>query len=62
VFSSEDSAGLAAASVGLLVGATSTISRGLDVAPLLVVALLLVVAAAILLAVLDRRRRRQCAG
>jgi hypothetical protein len=61
VFSSEDSAGVAAASVGLLAGATS-ISRGLDVAPLLGVALLLVVAAAILLAVLERRRRRQCAG
>jgi uncharacterized protein YvpB len=61
-FSSEDDADVAAASVGLLVGATSTASHGLGGAPFVVVGLLLVVAAATLLAVLERRRRRQCAG
>jgi uncharacterized protein YvpB len=61
-FSSEDGAGVAAASVGVIAGATGVASQGLDEAPFLVVAVLMVVAAAILLATLERRRRRQCAG
>jgi uncharacterized protein YvpB len=60
-FSSDDSAGVAAASVGLLAGATSTASHGLGATPFLV-GFLAVVAVGILLAVLERRRRRQCAG
>jgi uncharacterized protein YvpB len=57
-----DDAGVAAASVGLLAGATSSASHGLAAAPFLVVGLLAVVAVGIPLAVLERRRRRQCAG
>jgi uncharacterized protein YvpB len=60
-FSSEDSAGVAAASLGLVAGATA--SQGLGGAtPALVAGSLAIVAVGVMLAVLERRRRRQCAG
>lgn len=60
---SEDSAGDAVASLGLVAGATGTASQGPDGATLLLVAgALTVVAVGLLAAILERRRRRQCAG
>jgi uncharacterized protein YvpB len=61
-FSSEDDAGVAAASIGLLASATTTASHPLGAAPFLVVGPLAMVAVGALLTVLERRRRRQCAG
>jgi uncharacterized protein YvpB len=59
----EDSAGVAAASLGLLTGVTAASTQNLGgIAPLIAVASLIVVAAGALLAVLMQRRRRQCAG
>jgi hypothetical protein len=60
-FSSEDSAGVAAASLGLVASATLA-SQGFGATPLLVAGSLAVVAVGVILAVLERRRRRQCAG
>jgi uncharacterized protein YvpB len=61
-FSSEDSADVAAASLGIVAGATAA-SQGLGGAtPLLVGGSLAILAAGVLLAVLERRRRRRCAG
>jgi uncharacterized protein YvpB len=61
--SAEDSAGVAAASLGLLTGVNAASTQSLaGLAPLLAVASLGVVAAGLLLTVLMRRRRRQCAG
>jgi uncharacterized protein YvpB len=61
-FSSDDGAGVAAASIGLLAGATGTVSHGLGATPYLVVGVLAIIALGLLLAGLERRRRRQCAG
>ncbi len=61
-FSSDDGAGVAAASVGVLAGATTPASQAPGAAPFLVVGLLAVVAVGVMAAVLERRRKRQCAG
>ena len=64
-FDAEDSAGIAAASLGLLTGVTAVSAQPLGaVVPLLVAGSLVLVAAGALLMVLERRRRRrrQCAG
>jgi hypothetical protein len=64
-FDAEDSAGIAAASLGLLTGVTAVSAQPLGaVVPLLVAGSLVLVAAGALLVVLERRRRRrrQCAG
>lgn len=62
-FNAEDSAGVAASSLGLLTGVTPVATQSLGVlVPLLVAGSLVVVATGGLLTVLTRRRRRQCAG
>jgi uncharacterized protein YvpB len=61
-FSADDSAGVAAASVGLLSGATLAAASAGSVTPWLAGGALVVITIGVLLAVLMRRRRRQCAG
>jgi uncharacterized protein YvpB len=62
-FSSADSAGVAAASLGLLTSVTAASPRGSGVlAPLLAVGSIVVIASAVMLGVRARRRRRRCAG
>ena len=61
-FGSDDSAGIAAAGLGLLTGVTAASRGSLGVLPPLIVAGLLLVAVSVLVALVMRRRRRQCAG
>jgi uncharacterized protein YvpB len=58
----DDSAGIAAASLGTLTGMTPASTHGFGVTPPLIAAGVLVVGLGALLAILLRRRRRQCAG
>jgi uncharacterized protein YvpB len=62
-FGSDDGAGIAAASLGILTGVTAASTQTFaGMAPLIATGSLVVIACGVLLALLLRRRRRQCAG